>query len=232
MIVEYPEEKLKLELQRELVVMEEKLVLMHYMLTTDNMDKEKFNIWFNHIIDTANNYNINYTRIKITNSSNNKINWKYVQSTDNCNDKYLFAKKVYSKIYSRYIFLRNNSRKINLLISLGDSLERVTNIRNFYFNLTKEELLKKVFKRSYKNFNVMFKEDIKALALDYRKFYDINRFSETSYIDNDSTVRITQEQGFELVEIGNLICNNKLEEASDTLYRDVVPNVKGIPWLE
>lgn len=78
----------------------------------------------------------------------------------------------------------------------------------------------------------MFKEDIKALALDYRKFYDINRFSETSYIDNDSTVRITQEQGFELVEIGNLICNNKLEEASDTLYRDVVPNVKGIPWLE
>nr|WP_301862888.1 hypothetical protein [Methanobrevibacter smithii] len=68
--------------------------------------------------------------------------------------------------------------------------------------------------------------------MDYRKFYDINRFSEKSIrgVVGES-IRINQEQGFEFVEIGNLICNFKLKEARDKVI-EVGVYVKGVPWPE
>lgn len=66
--------------------------------------------------------------------------------------------------------------------------------------------------------------------MDYRKFYDINRFSKESFY-GDENIRINQEQGLEFVEIGKLICDNKLKEARDKVI-EVGVHVKGVPWPE
>ena len=69
--------------------------------------------------------------------------------------------------------------------------------------------------------------------MDYRKFYDINRFSANSIIGimGENNIRINQEQGLEFVEIGKLICDNKLKEALDKVI-EVGVHVKGVPWPE
>lgn len=206
-------------------------IRFEYASYSGDEDDKLYDNYFNEIMDIINTntidcYKLDYSKIKAHNKSNRNINWDYVQSTDNAYDKYTFAKKV----HDRCIVALENISDINLLLDLDFSLRLITNVKNFYFNLGKEEAIQKSFDHRYKRFNAIFRDETKALAMDYQKFYDINRFSEESFYDNDH-IRINQEQGFEFVEIGNLICNYKLKEARDKVL-EVGVHVKDVPWLE
>lgn len=146
--------------------------------------------------------------------------------TDNAYDKYTFAKKV----HERCLVALDNISDINLLFDLDYYLGLITNVKNFYFTFDKEEAIQRSFNHRYKRFNTIFRDEVKALAMDYRKFYDINRFSKESFY-GDENIRINQEQGLEFVEIGKLICDNKLKEARDKVI-EVGVHVKGVPWPE
>lgn len=205
-------------------------IKFEFALSSGDVDNEQYNTYFNNIIDIVTNhtidyYKLDYSKIKARNKSNKNITWDYVQSTDNAYDKYTFAKKV----HDRCLIALENISDINLLLDLDYYLGLITNVKNFYFSLDKTEAIQKSFDHRYKRFNAIFHDETKALAMDYRKFYDINRFTEISYIDTESAVRITQEQGFEFVEIGNLICNFKLKQALNKVI-DVGVHVKDVPW--
>lgn len=197
--------------------MEDKLQLMHKMLSENNIDIEQFEDCFNVIIGNVDGY-INYSRLRPRNFDNEVITWKKVQYTENYHDKFIFAKKVFLKFFERFNILKDNSESIRLLISLGNYLQIITNINNLYFTLTEDEVLNKVFKSKSNTFNTIFKEDIKFLAYDYRKFLDIDKFSE------EESVRINQEEGLKLYDVGELIYNFKLEEAMNLLYSSINPN--------
>ena len=185
--------------------------------------------YYREIIHVANHYDIDYSNITARNGSK-KITWEYVQSTDNSYEKFIFAKKAYDRIR----ITANNIENINLLLDLDHYLGLITNVKNFYFTgLTKGEAIKKSLESRYKRSPTIFKDEIKALAMDYRKFYDINRFSANSIIGimGENNIRINQEQGLEFVEIGKLICDNKLKEALDKVI-EVGVHVKGVPWPE
>ena len=208
-------------------------IKFEFVLSSGNVDNEQYNDYFNRIMDIVNNhtidyYKLDYSKIKAHNKSNKNITWDYVQTTDNAYDKYTFAKKV----HDRCLVALENISDINLLLDLDYYLGLITNVKNFYFSLDKTEAIQKSFDHRYKRFNAIFRDETKALAMDYRKFYDINRFSEKSIkgIVGDS-IRINQEQGFEFVEIGNLICDFKLKEARDKVI-EVGVHVKGVPWPE
>ena len=184
-------------------------IKFEFVLSSGNVDNEQYNDYINRIMDIVNNhtidyYKLDYSKIKAHNKSNKNITWDYVQTTDNAYDKYTFAKKV----HDRCLVALENISDINLLLDLDYYLGLITNVKNFYFSLDKTEAIQKSFDHRYKRFNAIFRDETKALAMDYRKFYDINRFSEKSIkgIVGES-IRINQEQGFEFVEIGNLICN-------------------------
>lgn len=206
-------------------------IRFEFALSSGDVDDEQYNDYFNRIMDIVNYhtidyYKLDYSKIKAHNKSNKNITWDYVQTTDNAYDKYTFAKKV----HDRCLVALENVSDINLLLDLDYYLGLITNVKNFYFSLDKTEAIQKSFDHRYKRFNVIFRDETKALAMDYRKFYDINRFSEKSIrgIVGES-IRINQEQGFEFVEIGNLICNFKLKEARDKVI-EVGVHVKGVPW--
>lgn len=206
-------------------------IKFEFVLSSGNVDDEQYNDYFNRIMDIVNNhtidyYKLDYSKIKAHNKSNKNITWDYVQTTDNAYDKYTFAKKV----HDRCLVALENISDINLLLDLDYYLGLITNVKNFYFSLDKTEAIQKSFDHRYKRFNAIFRDETKALAMDYRKFYDINRFSEKSIkgIVGES-IRINQEQGFEFVEIGNLICNFKLKQARDKVI-EVGVHVKGVPW--
>ena len=208
-------------------------IKFEFVLSSGNVDNEQYNDYFNRIMDIVNNhtidyYKLDYSKIKAHNKSNKNITWDYVQTTDNAFDKYTFAKKV----HDRCLVALENISYINLLLDLDYYLGLITNVKNFYFSLDKTEAIQKSFDHRYKRFNAIFRDETKALAMDYRKFYDINRFSEKSIkgIVGES-IRINQEQGFEFVEIGNLICDFKLKEARDKVI-EVGVHVKGVPWPE
>ena len=208
-------------------------IKFEFVLSSGNVDNEQYNDYFNRIMDIVNNhtidyYKLDYSKIKAHNKSNKNITWDYVQTTDNAYDKYTFAKKV----HDRCLVALENISDINLLLDLDYYLGLITNVKNFYFSLDKTEAIQKSFDHRYKRFNAIFRDETKALAMDYRKFYDINRFSEKSIkgIVGES-IRINQEQGFEFVEIGNLICDFKLKEARDKVI-EVGVHVKGVPWPE
>ena len=77
-------------------------------------------------------------------------------------------------------------------------METITNINNLYFTLTQKEASNKVFSQS-KAFNTIFKEDMKFLAYDYRKFTDIDKFSEENSSNiSEESIRINQEEGLKL----------------------------------
>ena len=202
-----------------------------FALSSGDVDDEQYNTYFNEIMNIVNNntidyYKLDYSKIKAHNKSNKNITWDYVQFTDNTYDEYTFAKKV----HDRCLVALDNISEINLLLDLDLYLRLITNVKNFYFSLDKEKAIQKSFDHKYKRFNTIFRDETKALAMDYRKFYDINRFSKKSILDG-SNIRINQEQGFEFVEIGNLICNFKLKEARDKVL-EVGYHVKDVPWLE
>lgn len=206
-------------------------IKFEFVLSSGNVDDEQYNDYFNRIMDIVNNhtidyYKLDYSKIKAHNKSNKNITWDYVQTTDNAYDKYTFAKKV----HDRCLVALENISDINLLLDLDYYLGLITNVKNFYFSLDKTEAIQKSFDHRYKRFNAIFRDETKALAMDYQKFYDINRFSEKSIkgIVGES-IRINQEQGFEFVEIGNLICNFKLKQARDKVI-EVGVHVKGVPW--
>ena len=208
-------------------------IKFEFVLSSGNVDNEQYNDYFNRIMDIVNNhtidyYKLDYSKIKAHNKSNKNITWDYVQTTDNAYDKYTFAKKV----HDRCLVALENISYINLLLDLDYYLGLITNVKNFYFSLDKTEAIQKSFDHRYKRFNAIFRDETKALAMDYRKFYDINRFSDKSIkgIVGES-IRINQEQGFEFVEIGNLICDFKLKEARDKVI-EVGVHVKGVPWPE
>lgn len=208
-------------------------IRFEFALSSGDVDDEQYNDYFNRIMDIVNYhtidyYKLDYSKIKAHNKSNKNITWDYVQTTDNAYDKYTFAKKV----HDRCLVVLENVSDINLLLDLDYYLGLITNVKNFYFSLDKTEAIQKSFDHRYKRFNVIFRDETKALAMDYRKFYDINRFSEKSIrgVVGES-IRINQEQGFEFVEIGNLICNFKLKEARDKVI-EVGVYVKGVPWPE
>ena len=208
-------------------------IKFEFVLSSGNVDNEQYNDYFNRIMDIVNNhtidyYKLDYSKIKAHNKSNKNITWDYVQTTDNAFDKYTFAKKV----HDRCLVALENISDINLLLDLDYYLGLITNVKNFYFSLDKTEAIQKSFDHRYKRFNAIFRDETKALAMDYRKFYDINRFSDKSIkgIVGES-IRINQEQGFEFVEIGNLICDFKLKEARDKVI-EVGVHVKGVPWPE
>lgn len=208
-------------------------IRFEFALSSGDVDDEQYNDYFNRIMDIVNYhtidyYKLDYSKIKAHNKSNKNITWDYVQTTDNAYDKYTFAKKV----HDRCLVALKNVSDINLLLDLDYYLGLITNVKNFYFSLDKTEAIQKSFDHRYKCFNVIFRDETKALAMDYRKFYDINRFSEKSIrgVVGES-IRINQEQGFEFVEIGNLICNFKLKEARDKVI-EVGVYVKGVPWPE
>lgn len=208
-------------------------IKFEFVLSSGNVDNEQYNDYFNRIMDIVNNhtidyYKLDYSKIKAHNKSNKNITWDYVQTTDNAYDKYTFAKKV----HDRCLVALENISDINLLLDLDYYLGLITNVKNFYFSLDKTEAIQKSFDHRYKRFNAIFRDETKALAMDYRKFYDINRFSDKSIkgIVGES-IRINQEQGFEFVEIGNLICDFKLKEARDKVI-EVGVHVKGVPWPE
>lgn len=208
-------------------------IRFEFALSSGDVDDEQYNDYFNRIMDIVNYhtidyYKLDYSKIKAHNKSNKNITWDYVQTTDNAYDKYTFAKKV----HDRCLVALENVSDINLLLDLDYYLGLITNVKNFYFSLDKTEAIQKSFDHRYKRFNVIFRDETKALAMDYRKFYDINRFSEKSIrgVVGES-IRINQEQGFEFVEIGNLICNFKLKEARDKVI-EVGVYVKGVPWPE
>ena len=182
-------------------------IKFEFVLSSGNVDNEQYNDYFNRIMDIVNNhtidyYKLDYSKIKAHNKSNKNITWDYVQTTDNAYDKYTFAKKV----HDRCLVALENISDINLLLDLDYYLGLITNVKNFYFSLDKTEAIQKSFDHRYKRFNAIFRDETKALAMDYRKFYDINRFSDKSIkgIVGES-IRINEEQGFEFVEIGNLI---------------------------
>ena len=204
-------------------------IKFEFALSSGNVDDEHYTTYFNQIIDIVNNhsidyYKLDYSKIKAHNNSNKSITWEYVQSTDNAYDKYTFAKKV----HERCLVALDNISDINLLFDLDYYLGLITNVKNFYFTFDKEDAIQRSFDHRYKRFNAIFRDEVKALAMDYRKFYDINRFSKESFYD-DEDIRINQEQGLEFVEIGNLICNNKLKEARDKVI-EVGTQVKDVPW--
>lgn len=208
-------------------------IRFEFALSSGDVDDEQYNDYFNRIMDIVNYhtidyYKLDYSKIKAHNKSNKNITWDYVQTTDNAYDKYTFAKKV----HDRCLVALENVSDINLLLDLDYYLGLITNVKNFYFSLDKTEAIQKSFDHRYKRFNVIFRDETKALAMDYRKFYDINRVSEKSIrgVVGES-IRINQEQGFEFVEIGNLICNFKLKEARDKVI-EVGVYVKGVPWPE
>lgn len=214
-----------------LVKLREAEMRFNFALHSGDVDDKQYNNYFNEIIDIVNDNTIDcckldYSKIKAGNNSNRNITWEYVQSTDNAYDKYTFAKKV----HDRCLVALDNISDINLLVNLDFSLGLITNVKNFYFNFDKEEAIQRSFNHRYKRFNAIFRDEVKALAMDYRKFYDINRFSEESICDGKD-IRITQEQGLEFVEIGNLICNLKLKQAYDKVI-EVGLHVKDVPWLE
>lgn len=213
MIITHPEE----EFIEKIYHMEDKLQLMHKMLSENNIDIEQFEDCFNVIIGNVDGY-INYSRLRPRNFDNEVITWKNVQYSENCHDKFIFAKNVFLKFLERFNIIKDNTESISLLINLGHYLEIITNIDNLYFTLTRGEVLNKVFKSKSKNFNTIFKEDIKFLAYDYRKFLDIDKFSE------EESVRINQEEGLKLYDIGELIYNFKLDEAMNLLYSSINPN--------
>lgn len=196
----------------------------YYYFERRKITDEDYERYYREIIHVANHYDIDYSNITARNGSK-KITWEYVQSTDNSYEKFIFAKKVYDRIH----ITANNIENINLLLDLDHYLGLITNVKNFYFTgLTKEEAIKKSLESRYKRFPTIFKDEIKALAMDYRKFYDINRFSKESFYANGD-IRINQEQGLEFVEIGKLICDNKLKEAHEKVI-EIGVHVKGVPW--
>ena len=198
----------------------------HYYFEHIEVTDKDYERYYREMIHVANHYDLDYSNITARNGSK-KITWEYVQSTDNSYEKFIFAKKVYDRI----LITANNIENINMLLNLDYYLGLITNVKNFYFiRLTKEEAIKKSLESRYKRFPTIFKDEIKALAMDYRKFYDINRFSKESFYGNGD-IRINQEQGWEFVEIGELICNNKLKEARDKVI-EVGVHVKGVPWPE
>lgn len=198
----------------------------HYYFERREITDEEYEKYYLEMIQVANQHDIDYSNITARNGSK-KITWEYVQSTDNSYEKFIFAKKVYDRI----IITANNIENINLLLDLDYYLGLITNVKNFYFTgLTKKEAIKKSLESRYKRFSTIFKDEIKAIAMDYRKFYDINRFSKESFY-GDKKIRINQEQGLEFVEIGKLICDNKLKEARDKVI-EIGTHVKGVPWPE
>lgn len=206
-------------------------IRFEFELSAGNVYDEQYNNYFNEIMEIVNNhtidyYKLDYSKIKAHNESKKNITWGYVQSTDNAYDKYTFAKKV----HDRCLVALDNISDINLLLDLDYYLGLITNVKNFYFSLDKKEAIQKSFNHRYKRFNNIFRDETKALAMDYRKFNDITGFSEKSIrgIVGES-IRINQEQGFEFVEIGNLICNFKLKQARDKVI-EVGVHVKGVPW--
>ena len=114
------------------------------------------------------------------------------------------------------------------MINLGRYLEIITNVNNLYFTLTQDEALNKVFNSQSKTFNTIFREDIKFLAYDYRKFTNIDKFSEENSSNiSEEFIKINQEEGLKLYDIGELIYNFKLKEAMNLLYSSINP--KKIP---
>lgn len=213
----------KFEFLEKIDIMDYKLNLMGHMLRSNNIDIEQYEDCFNVIIDNVNGY-INYSRLRPRSFDNRIITWKMVQSTENYKDKFIFAKKVYTKFLSRFNIIKDNTQDINLLVILGIFLEGITNVNNLYFDLTKSNAYCKVFKSKSNEFNTIFKEDIKFLAYDYRKFLDINKFSE------EESIGINQEEGLKLYDIGELIYNFKLEEAMDLLFSSI--DSEKIPFFE
>ena len=85
-----------------------------------------------------------------------------------------------------------------------------------------DNLFYRVLKSRFKSFNVIFKEEIRFLAYDFRKFLDIDKLSNhCADIHEDSLIKINQKQGLILYEIGELIYDGKLNKASEEFYKFV-----------
>ena len=76
-------------------------------------------------------------------------------------------------MHERCLVALDNISDINLLFDLDYYLGLITNVKNFYFTFDKEEAIQRSFNHRYKRFNTIFRDEVKALAMDYRKFYDI-----------------------------------------------------------
>lgn len=213
MIITNPEQ----EFIEKIYLMENKLHLMQDMISSKNIDIEHFEECFNVIISNVEGY-VNYKRLRPRDFNNEIITWKKVQYGENYLDKHIFAQNVFFKFLERFNIIKDNTESISILINLGRYLEIITNVNNLYFTLTQDEALNKVFNSQSKTFNTIFREDIKFLAYDYRKFLDLDKFSE------DESIKINQEEGLKLYDVGELIYNFKLEEAMNLLYSSINPN--------
>lgn len=215
-----------------------KIIEMKYDLySSDNMDENQYGNFFNDVINTVNNglkrvsaHNLNmdflYSNI-ICDKPNEDITWEYLQTTDDEYHKFIFAKKVLERCF----IIFNCLEDIDLFLDLSFRLQLITNVRNDFFKLDRDEMIYKFFNSRNKRFNTIFKDEVIDLAMDFLKFNWVNSFSDESKINKKSDIRINQEQGFKLVEIAKLILNLKLKKATVQLM-DVGLTVEGVPWLE
>ena len=217
----------EIEMRRHLIInIENKLGLMRKMLTDNNVDEKEFNNCFNNIIDDLSDY-IDYSKVKVHIDDNEVITWDDVENSDNYSDKFFFAKHLFLKFIKRFEIASHYSQEPNnILIDLASDLEYCTNVKNIYFtdisSMTGDNLFYRVLKSRFKSFNVIFKEEIRFLAYDFRKFLDIDKLSNhCADIHEDSLIKINQKQGLILYEIGELIYDGELNKASEEFYKFV-----------
>ena len=90
MIITNPEQ----EFIEKIYLMEDKLHLMHNIISSKNINTEQFEEYFNIIISNVERY-VNYKRLRPRNFDNKTITWKNVQYSDNYHDKFIFAQQVF-----------------------------------------------------------------------------------------------------------------------------------------
>lgn len=217
----------EIEMRRNLIInMENKLGLMRKMLTDNNVDEKEFNKCFNNIVADLSDY-MDCSKVKVHIDDNEIITLKDVESNANYSDKFYFAKHLFSKFMKRFEIASNYSQEPdNILIDLAYDLEYCTNVKNIYFtdisSIMGDNLFYRVLKSRFKFFNVIFKEEIRFLTYDFRKFLDIDKLSNhCADIHEDSLIKINQKQGLILYEIGELIYDGKLNKASEEFYKFV-----------
>lgn len=214
----------EIEMRRNLIInIENKLGLMRKMLTDNNIDEKEFNNCFNYIIDDLSEY-ADYSKVRVP-IENEVITWNDVKGSGNYSDKFIFAKYIFFKFMEKFERACLYSQE-NLLLELDADLVWCTNVKNIYFDVVDtssmygDGLFYRVLKSRYKSFNAIFKEEIRFLAYDFRKFIDIDKLSNhCANIHDDSMIKINQKQGLKLYEIGELIYNGKLEKAHKELHK-------------
>lgn len=219
--------RLEIEMRRTLIInIENKLGLMRKRLTDNNVDEKEFNNYFDDIIGDLSDY-MDCSKVKVHIDDNEIITLKDVECSANYSDKFFFAKHLFLKFIKRFEIASHYSQEPeNILIDLACDLEWCTNVKNFYFtdisSMTGDNLFYRVLKSRYKSFNVIFKEEIRFLAYDFRKFLDIDKLSNhCADIHEDSLIKINQKQGLILYEIGELIYDGNLNKASEEFYKFV-----------